>query len=255
MADFVHLEWGRNASSDGFAATVIVDCLSFSTATSVACGRGARVVPVADRDEGKALAVEIGGVCAGKRREGGYSLSPPTLMELSASDVLVLPSPNGATLSALPREGRVFAAALRNAVAVAAYLKVISGKVLLVAAGEKWPDGSLRPTFEDQLACGALAHMLDCAMSPEASIARAGYLSCADDLLGALKGCASGQELTHRGYTVDVEWAADLDSENCVPELRQVELGGKVVNAFIDVSRASHGRSKVELTSGFILPE
>ncbi|KZL24935.1 2-phosphosulfolactate phosphatase [Pseudovibrio sp. WM33] len=255
MADFVHLEWGRNASSDGFAATVIVDCLSFSTATSVACGRGALVVPVADRDEGKALAVEIGGVCAGKRREDGYSLSPPTLMGLSVNDVLVLPSPNGATLSALPREGRVFAAALRNASAVAAYLKVISGKILLVAAGEKWPDASLRPAFEDQLACGALAHMLDCAMSPEASIARAGYLSCADDLHGALKGCVSGQELTHYGYAGDVDWAADLDSESCVPELRQIELGGKVVNAFGDVSRASHGRSKVELTSGFILLE
>ncbi|WP_208978395.1 hypothetical protein [Pseudovibrio denitrificans] len=64
MADFVHVEWGRNASSDGYAATVIVDCLSFSTATGVACGRGALVVPVADREEGQKLAVEIGGVCA-----------------------------------------------------------------------------------------------------------------------------------------------------------------------------------------------
>ncbi|SFK52869.1 2-phosphosulfolactate phosphatase [Pseudovibrio ascidiaceicola] len=235
MADFVHLEWGRNACSDGYAATVIVDCLSFSTATSVACGRGALVVPVADRDHGKALAAEIGGVCAGKRSEGGYSLSPPTLMGLTADDVLVLPSPNGATLSALPREGRVFAAALRNASAVVAYLAEVSGKVLLLAAGEKWPDGSLRPALEDQLACGALAHLLNCPMSSEASFARAGYLSCTDDLHGALKGCVSGQELTHRGYTVDVEWAADLDSESCVPELRQVALGGKLVTAFGDV--------------------
>ncbi|WP_109315213.1 2-phosphosulfolactate phosphatase [Pseudovibrio ascidiaceicola] len=235
MADFVHLEWGRNACSDGYAATVIVDCLSFSTATSVACGRGAVVVPVADRDHGQALAAEIGGVCAGRRREAGFSLSPPTLMGLSAKDVLVLPSPNGATLSALPREGRVFAAAFRNVAAVAAYLKEVSGKVLLVAAGEKWPDGSLRPAFEDQLACGALAHMLNCPMSSEASFARAGYLACTDDLHGALQDCVSGQELAHYGYAADVEWAADLDSESCVPELRQVELGGKVVTAFGDV--------------------
>ncbi|MGH0001872.1 2-phosphosulfolactate phosphatase [Pseudovibrio ascidiaceicola] len=235
MADFVHLEWGRNACSDGYAATVIVDCLSFSTATSVACGRGALVVPVADRDHGKALAAEIGGVCAGKRSEGGYSLSPPTLMGLTADDVLVLPSPNGATLSALPREGRVFAAAFRNVAAVAAYLAEVSGKVLLLAAGEKWSDGSLRPALEDQLACGVIAHFLECSMSPEASMARVGYRSYKDELYSVLQGCVSGQELTHRGYTVDVEWAADLDSESCVPELRQVELGGKLVTAFADV--------------------
>ncbi len=253
MVDFVHLEWGRNACSDGFAATVIVDCLSFSTATSVACGRGALVVPIADWDEGKALAAEIGGVCAGKRREGGYSLSPPTLMGLSAGDVLVLPSPNGSTLSALPREGRVFAGALRNAGAVADYLKEVSGKVLLVAAGEKWPDGSLRPALEDQLACGAIAHLLGCPMSPEASLAEAGYLACSDELPEVLQGCASGQELTHYGYAADVEWAAEMDSESCVPQLVQVEHGGQALAAFTDVARVGEAGSKVEVTSGFIL--
>ncbi|MFS8183137.1 2-phosphosulfolactate phosphatase [Pseudovibrio denitrificans] len=236
MADFVHVEWGRNASSDGFAATVIVDCLSFSTATAVACGRGALVVPVADREEGKKLATEVGGVRAHKRREGGFSLSPPTLMGLAADEVLVLPSPNGATLSTLPREGRVFAGALRNASAVAAYLAEISGKVLLLAAGEKWPDGSLRPAFEDQIACGAIAHYLECSLSPEASLAQAGYLSCADALHSVLEGCVSGQELTHYGYAADVEWAAQLNAERCVPELRQVQRGGRLVKAFGDVS-------------------
>ncbi|GHB37841.1 hypothetical protein GCM10007094_28960 [Pseudovibrio japonicus] len=255
MVDFVHMEWGRNASSDGFAATVIVDCLSFSTATSVACGRGALVVPFADWDEGKALATEIGGVCAGKRREGGYSLSPPTLVGLSAGDVLVLPSPNGSTLSALPREGRVFAGTLRNAAAVAGYLKEISGKVLLVAAGEKWPDGSLRPALEDQLACGAIAHLLGCPMSSEAAFAKAGYLACSDDLPEALQGCASGQELTHYGYAADVEWAAEMDSESCVPELVQVERGEQTLVAFADVEQVREAESKVELTSGFILSE
>ncbi len=213
------------------------------------------MVPVAEREEGKALACEIGGDCAGNRRDGGFSLSPPTLMGLCTGNVLVLPSPNGATLSALPREGRVFAAALRNAAAVAAYLAEFSGKVLLVAAGEKWPDGSLRPAFEDQLACGAIAHFLACPMSPEASIARAGYLSCTDDLHEALQGCASGQELTHYGYAADVEWAGELNAEGCVPELRHVQRGERLVNAFVDVSHASHVSSTVELTSEFISPE
>lgn len=251
----MHVEWGRGAERDGFAATVIVDCLSFSTATSVACGRGALVVPVAERETGKALAAEVGATCAGKRREGGFTLSPPSLMNLDAGDMLVLPSPNGATLSALPREGRVFAGTLRNAAALASYLKEVPGKILLLAAGEKWPDGSLRPAFEDQLACGALAHLLESPMSPEASMARAGYLSFAEGLHEALQGCVSGQELSRHGYACDVEWAAQQDSETCVPELLQINCANQVLSAFVDVSTPDIAGSKVELTSGFILPE
>ncbi|WP_208978396.1 2-phosphosulfolactate phosphatase [Pseudovibrio denitrificans] len=130
----------------------------------------------------------------------------------------------------------MFAGALRNASAIAAYLAETPGKVLLLAAGEEWPDSSLRPAFEDQIACGAIAHFLGCSLSSEASLAHAGYLSCADVLHSALEGCVSGQELTHRGYAADVEWAVQLNAERCVPELRQVQRGGQFVNAFEDVS-------------------
>lgn len=221
MADYVHVEWGRLAPREGFAATVIVDVLSFSTATCVACGGGAKVVPMAQRDEAEALAKALGVLCARPRKEGGYSLSPPSLVELRSGDMLVLTSPNGATLSTLPREGRVFAGCLRNARAVADVLAGINGSVLLVAAGEKWPDGSLRPAYEDQIACGAIAQKLGCAMSPEARLAAAGFEAARAELPTLLHECVSGQELTHHGYAADVEWAAELDAQACVPELVQ----------------------------------
>ena len=79
---------------------------------------------------------------------GRYSLSPKSLSALPAGATLVLPSPNGAVLTArLACAGQaVVAGCLRNATAVGAYVADAGTKIGVLAAGERWPvDGSLRP--------------------------------------------------------------------------------------------------------------
>lgn len=231
MADLLHIEWGSMAPREGYSATVIVDTLSFSTATSVAINAGAQVVPMANRPEARRLSEDHGFLYAGKRSEGEYSLSPASLATLFAGNILVLTSPNGARLSTLSREGRLFTGCLRNADVLSEFLQSVPGRVLLVAAGERWPNKSLRPAYEDILACGAIAHGLTCEKSPEMRLAEAGFVEASGDLYNRLKTCESGRELAHFGYGDDVQWAATLNADKCVPEL----IEGDEYNAFVDV--------------------
>ena len=90
---------------------------------------------------------------------------------------LVLPSPNGSSISFGPRRRRrcrSSGACLRNRAAVARS-RGSRGTVAVVAAGERWPDGSLRPCAEDLWGAGAvLAALLDLGatdLSPEARVA------------------------------------------------------------------------------------
>ena len=72
---------------------------------------------------------------------------------------LVLPSPNGSTVSArLAAAGAtVVGVSLRNAAAAAAWVRARAGDgpVAVVAAGERWYDGPLRPAAEDLWGAGA----------------------------------------------------------------------------------------------------
>lgn len=92
----------------------------------------------------------------------------------------------------------------------------------VVAAGERWPDDSLRPALEDLLGAGAIIAALQAGqagpLSPEATAAAACY-SGTGDVAAALSGCASGIELANRGHADDVAIAAELDSCEAVPVL------------------------------------
>lgn len=232
MPDIVlDLAWGAAGLRAGQAsgtAIAIVDVLSFSTAVDVAVSRGARVLPYRYRDTTAAgFATAQGALLAGPRGvPGGLSLSPPSLTALEAGNAVVLPSPNGSTLSTLVGDTPTFAACLRNVTAVAAALQAAAedrgdAKILVVAAGEHWPDGSLRPALEDLLGAGALLARLDGHLSPDAVAAVGAYKALRETLQAALADSPSGRELIGRGFDEDVAWASAEDSSAAVPRLQE----------------------------------
>ncbi|HEX6150478.1 2-phosphosulfolactate phosphatase [Nocardioides sp.] len=231
----IRLEWGPTggtviARRSGVA--VVVDVLSFSTTVTVAVERGITVYPFRWRDERAAeYAEERRANLALQRhdaryRAGAVSLSPGSLQTATGIERLVLPSPNGSTICAeLAGSGaEVVVACLRNARAVADWLRprLDAGTVVaVVPAGERWPDGSMRPCAEDLWGAGAVLAELDPAlMSPEARLARDAYARFEPRPLEHLSSCASGVELTAAGFAHDVAIAGRLHTSDAVPVLR-----------------------------------
>jgi len=129
-----------------------------------------------------------------------YSLSPASLRMIPPGTALVLPSPNRSTL-ALRASGPVYTACLRNAPAVAAQAVVHGSRIAVIPAGERWPDGTLRPCVEDLIGAGAAIAAMTGTMSPEAEGALATFTRFNRDLLGALGRCGSGKELIEIGLS------------------------------------------------------
>lgn len=195
---------------------VLVDVLTFTTAVSVGVRSGAAMYPYRWRDDRAAdYAREAGAHLAGQRGKSRYSLSPASLMGLSAGDKLVLPSPNGATLS-LRTDGKpTFAGCLRNAEATARAANMTGRNIAVIASGERWPrDGAFRPALEDQIGAGAILSYLEGTHSADAYATRALFEGCRDDLPSLLLGCPSGHELTQRGYRTDVELASQFNVDD-----------------------------------------
>jgi 2-phosphosulfolactate phosphatase len=226
------LEWGVEGARELAGAcrvVVVVDVLSFTTAIEVAVGRGAVVFPFdwPDPEDRSAagFAGRVGAELAGGRGEPSasrFSLSPVSLLDIPAGTRLVLPSPNGSAVAAALAGAAmvVLAGCLRNAAAVATAAREAGGvgPVAVVAAGERRPDGALRPAVEDLLGAGAVLHALGGRPSPEARAAVAAWRRC--DLPGDLLDCASGRELAALGRAADVRLAAEHDVSRVVPVLR-----------------------------------
>jgi 2-phosphosulfolactate phosphatase len=240
----LRLEWGPDgvaALAPHCAVVVVVDILVFTTSVDVALGRGGRVLPLPWRDEhAEQAALRAGAVIArtGLRRttEGFdaeipnvniWTLRPSSLVELPAGTLLAVASPNGATLCVNAAESgtTVLAGCLRNASAVAAAAKRIAGDrpIGLVPGGERWhhtQDRGLRPSLEDYLGAGALAHALAGPnSSPEAQLAAMAFTSARERLPALLARSVSGRELAHAGVPIDVELAGALDASDVVPIL------------------------------------
>jgi len=141
----------------------------------------------------------------------------------------VLPSPNGSALarSFAARPERCAGACLRNASGVAAWLTTRRDSerttVAVLAAGEQWDDGTLRPAAEDLWGAGAVIRALDDAgwrhRSVEADLARGAYEAIRGREHDVLRACASGRELVELGYAADVAIAAEVDTSPLAPVL------------------------------------
>ena len=221
----IRCEWGLHGVahlapiSD---AVVIVDVLSFSTSVEITVSRGAVVYPYAGpRQELAAFSASADAEVAGMRESGSrYSLSPQSLIEIPAGTRLVLPSPNGSTLSLHAGSTPVLAGCLRNARAVAGAARRLGTRIAVIPAGERWrEDRSLRPSFEDLVGAGAIVSHLAGTYSPEARAAVAVFEQARHELPSLLRECGSGRELIARGSARDVELAAALDVSECAPLL------------------------------------
>ncbi|MEZ2190088.1 2-phosphosulfolactate phosphatase [Corynebacterium sp. CCM 9204] len=240
QADYaIRMDWGpegaRRCAAD---VNIIVDVLSFSTSVTVATGRGMTVYPYRWKDDRAAdFAADHDAVLAVGRLEAttvpggaGISLSPAGLLAATRVPRIVLPSPNGSTISAILAENgdTVAAGCLRNATAVgrwAAQQVDVGKSVAVIAAGERWrEDGSLRPALEDHLGAGAILSALIVprhirACSPEA-LAAAGLFAGSQEYLSALLAdCVGGRELAAMGFHEDVTVAVELDASPVVPTL------------------------------------
>ncbi|MFE2485057.1 2-phosphosulfolactate phosphatase [Streptomyces mirabilis] len=172
----VRFEWGAGGAervAGGVGCLVVVDVLSFSTSVNVAVEAGTRVHPYAWRDETASVfardnAAEL---AVGRRAvtaASPWSLSPAALRRAPFTPRLVLPSPNGSAIAAAAGGSTVVAGCLRNASAVGRWLALhghgtLERPLAVIAAGERWPDGSLRPGLEDLMGAGAVIAALQAA--------------------------------------------------------------------------------------------
>jgi 2-phosphosulfolactate phosphatase len=232
----VRFDWGSSgarAIADGVDVAVVVDVLSFCTTLSVAADRGTVVLPQPTGAEDiETYAAQHRAVLAVDRRAAGpgeVSLSPLSLRLADPIDRLVLPSPNGSAIS-LELAGlatTVVGACLRNAAAVADWIArehdAETATIAVVAAGERWPDGSLRPAIEDLWGAGAVLAALEDhdwpGLSPEAAMAADAYRLLVGREAAHLRACASGEELIESGFAADVEIAAEIGRSTAVPLL------------------------------------
>lgn len=266
----MRVEWGRAGARSlveaGIDVAVVVDVLSFSTTVGIAVERGMRVRPHGWRvgaevtsDGADIVAREFDAVLAAPRGQESrqrLSLSPATMAQGPVADRVVLPSPNGSAICAdLVGSGvGVIAGSLRNAPCLGHRLAQGDEVVGIVAAGERWADGSLRPAAEDLWGAGAIVNAYHLArlqrvgtlrargpralglgahsraaldavghdvgmLSPEADLARRAFRAVGDRLSTVLPACTSGQELIARGYLRDVDIAAQLGAHEVVPVL------------------------------------
>lgn len=233
----LRFEWGLSGAqeiAERSWVVAVVDVLSFTTTLTVAADLDIEVFPYQWKDESAAgFARQHDAVLAVGRSQaqsGEVSLSPATVREAHDVRRLVLPSPNGSTIaqSMTGVAGEVIGVSLRNTSAAASWTATRlrgdeSCGVAVVAAGEQWPNGALRPAVEDLWGAGAYLaalrrHGFD-ALSPEAQTAVAAFEYVSDDITRQLHASSSGRELTAYGYRQDVDVAAESDRSEAVPLL------------------------------------
>ena len=218
----VRCEWGAagvarlGPISD---VVVIVDVLSFSTSVDIAHGRGAAIFPYPWRDDStSSYAASVQAELPSR-----FNLSPSSLRDIPSGTRLLLPSPNGSELSfRASLHTTVLAGCLRNARAVAQRAQSLGDSIAVIPAGERWPDGSLRPCVEDWLGAGAILGELTrggVEFSAEARQARDAFNE--QTFRSLLDGCLSAEEKLARNQAEDVALAGLLNVSSAAPLMRK----------------------------------
>jgi len=224
---FARLDWGVAGVQRAVArgdVMVIVDVLSFSSCVAAAVDRGIEIVPW-QGDDAAVAARRHKALLAGKRG-ATLSLSPASMLNAPERSRVLLPSPNGAACCvAAAAAPLVVVGGLVNATA-AGRAAARGLPVTVIAAGEHWPDGSLRFAVEDLIGAGAIIAHLPGPHSPEAQAAVAAFERASTALDAELTVCGSGIELIEQGYAQDVSFAARLDAYSCAPILKDGVIRG-----------------------------
>jgi 2-phosphosulfolactate phosphatase len=223
----IKLEWGLPGIEQLTPVSdviIIVDVLSYSTCVDIALNNGAVIYPYKYKDDSaiqyaKLLGAELGGF---DRNSKSYTLSPLSLKKIPSGTKLVLPSPNGSTLSLGTGSIPTICGGLRNAKAVAEYAMSMGKNISVIPAGEKWQEqflsgGSIRFAIEGLIGAGAIISYLKGSLSPESKSALAVFESVKENLLEEIKNCCSGKELIERGFEEDVNLACEINVSDCVP--------------------------------------
>ena len=220
----IRCEWGMQGLEKLATISnivIIVDVLSFSTCVDIACNNNAVILPYRWKDKSaleyaKSKKAELASF---ERQSAKFSLSASSLTDLQANTKLILPSPNGSTLSLLSKSKHTFTGCLRNCMAVAEYAVQLGSSIAVIPAGEKWSNGTLRPAIEDLIGAGAIINYLTGTKSPEAEVALSAFKTVEHSLPSTLLSCLSGKELLARGFKHDIELAAQFNCSNAVPKL------------------------------------
>lgn len=218
----IRCEWGMHGVTTLAPISdviIIIDVFSFTTCVEIATAQGATIYPYRGddaagfaRSKNAGLAVKWGGT--------GYSLSPHSLTDLPPDLHLVLPSPNGSTLSLGTGDTPTLAGCLRNYRAVAATAATYGPRIAVIPAGERWfPDPALRPAYEDWIGAGAIISELGGRLSPEARAARAAFLDAQPKLDRLVAECGSAKEHVDRGHEANVALVSATGISDCVPVL------------------------------------
>jgi 2-phosphosulfolactate phosphatase len=221
----IRCEWGERGVltlapiSD---VVIIIDVLSFTTSLDIAVSQGAVAYPYRHGDASAyTYAESVHAEVAHPDNPRGYSLSPMTLEHLPIDYRMVLPSPNGSTLSLATGETPTLAGCLRNARSVADKAMTIGRHIAVIPSGERWKDdNTLRPSLEDWLGAGAIISYLNGSRSPEAEVAAMSFAQTESNLHDTILTCSSGKEKMCKDQERDIQLAADLNVSTCVPVLK-----------------------------------
>ena len=221
----INCEWGIdgiNKYSSISDITIIVDILSFSTCVDIALSQKAIVYPYVYKDDSaiEYAAANDAVLASFNRSKDKFSLSPLSLKKISEGTRIVLPSPNGSELSLCSLSKVTLCACFRNYRVVAEYANSISENIVVIPAGEKWPNGTIRFAIEDYLGAGALLSELKGERSAEANAAKKLFESLKPDLKHIISGSLSGRELIEKGFPEDVDLALELNAGRSVPVLK-----------------------------------